>query len=210
MSAQSVRDTAYPAPDTASDALERMADIALEKGLDSLSMRDVAKRVGISLAALQYHFPTKDMLIRGLVRARLDDYQRRIRQVVGRADRPGALVALIAFAVERTLEDRTARLFAMLEARAQHDTATAEAMAEFQQSYIDTVEYLLRCERPNLGDAQTAMASALIVAMLEGLPNAWQPLAKLDMTIESLAEAMLDGALAAAYAAIGRISQDAR
>jgi Bacterial regulatory proteins, tetR family len=41
--------------------------LLIEQGLASFSMRSVASGIGMTLAALQYHFPTKDDLVRAMI-----------------------------------------------------------------------------------------------------------------------------------------------
>ena len=54
---------------TRRDELVRAAfDLIVETGLESLRTRDVAARVGINIATLHYHFPTKRDLIEGVAR----------------------------------------------------------------------------------------------------------------------------------------------
>src|SRR4051812_13274929 len=61
---------------------ERILDVALalfaEKGYDATSMREIAEQLGITKAALYYHFDSKA----DIVRAMLADTERRVTELV--------------------------------------------------------------------------------------------------------------------------------
>lgn len=158
-------------PDTAGRVITLMSDLALEKGLDALSMRDVAKQAGISLAALQYHFSSKDVLIAAFVDAMLEGYRKQISVIRSSSDQMTELRDLIVFAVSQTLDARTGSIFAMLEARSIHDELTALALDGFMRFYLQTVCDVLLRRNPHLPLRYAQLAATKIVAMIEGLPS---------------------------------------
>ncbi|WP_051812197.1 TetR/AcrR family transcriptional regulator [Kitasatospora sp. MBT63] len=56
-----------------SDTRARILDVALElfaaQGYEKTSLREIADRLGVTKAALYYHFKTKDDIVRGIVRS---------------------------------------------------------------------------------------------------------------------------------------------
>ncbi len=158
-------------PDTAGRVMSLMVEIALEKGLDALSMRDVAKRAGISLAALQYHYPSKDALIAAFVETVLDGYRKDIRELRGESDPAKALRDIILYAVDRTLDERVGDIFAMLEARARHDKATASALDSFMRSYLEIARDVLLRRHSDLTKGDATRAAVRLVATIEGLSS---------------------------------------
>src|SRR5258708_29305145 len=42
-------------------------ELLAERGFEGLRTRDIAAKVGVNIATLHYHFPTKEKLIRGVV-----------------------------------------------------------------------------------------------------------------------------------------------
>jgi AcrR family transcriptional regulator len=167
-----------------------MAEIALEKGLDALSMRDVAKRVGISLAALQYHFPSKDALIAAFVDAMLDEYRKEVGAIRSASDQASELRNLVVFAARQTLDDRTGDVFAMLEARAIHDPSTARALDSFMRSYLETVCDVLRRRHHHLALKDAQLAATKIVAMIEGLSSVRSAAQGMGLSGEDLCDAV--------------------
>ncbi len=177
-------------PDTAGRVMTLMAEIALEKGLDALSMRDVAKRVGISLAALQYHFSSKDALIAAFVDAMLDEYRKEVGAIRSASDQVSELRNLVVFAARQTLDDRTGDIFAMLEARAIHDPSTARALDGFMRSYLETVCDVMRRRNPHLALKDAQLAATKIVAMIEGLSSVRSAAHAIGLGREELCEAV--------------------
>jgi AcrR family transcriptional regulator len=158
-------------PDTAGRVMSLMADLALEKGLDALSMRDVAKRAGISLAALQYHYPSKDALIAAFVTTTLDRYRTEIDAIRAASDTASELRNIVLYAIDQTLDDRTGHIFAMLEARSRHDVKTALAIEGFMQLYIEAMRDAIVRRQPKLTQRAAERAAMRVVAMIEGLAS---------------------------------------
>lgn len=177
-------------PNTAWRVMTLMSEIALEKGLDALSMRDVAKRAGISLAALQYHFPSKDALITAFVDAMLNGYRNEISVIRSTSDQEEELRNTMVFAVSQTLDVRTVAIFAMLEARAIHDKSTAQALDGFMRFYLGTVCDVLLRRHPHLPLKDAQLAAARIVAMIEGLSSVRAAAQAMGLTEKDLCEAV--------------------
>ncbi|WP_395822199.1 TetR/AcrR family transcriptional regulator [Devosia sp.] len=177
-------------PDTAGRVMTLMSEVALEKGLDALSMRDVAKRAGISLAALQYHFPSKDVLIAAFVDAMLNGYRKEINVIRSASDQDEELRNTIIFAVSQTLDVQTGSIFAMLEVRAIHDKSTAQALDGFMRFYLGTVCDVLLRRHPDLPLKDAQLAAASIVAMIEGLSSVRAAAQAIGLTGEDLYRAV--------------------
>jgi AcrR family transcriptional regulator len=187
--------------DTAARIMSLMADLALEKGLDALSMRDVAKRVGISLASLQYHYPSKDALIAAFVDSVLGGFRADVAALRGAADPAEELRAVVTYAVARTLDERTGDIFAMLEARARHDAATAAALDAFMRVYLDTARDVLRHRHPDLAIDEATRAAVRLVAVIEGLSSVRSAAQAAGLGDEDLRKAVVSLAEAASTTA---------
>jgi len=57
-----------PPRDTRAEILDVAAELFTEKGYDATSLREIAERLGITKAALYYHFPSKDDILRALLK----------------------------------------------------------------------------------------------------------------------------------------------
>ncbi|RXF70799.1 TetR/AcrR family transcriptional regulator [Hansschlegelia zhihuaiae] len=77
-----------------------------ERGVDGVSVRDIAQRVGVTEGALYRHFPSKDGLARALFLSRYGRLAREIEAIrAERADFPGRLEALVRMFAEAFDED---------------------------------------------------------------------------------------------------------
>src|SRR3954447_26224150 len=59
--------TRAPTRDTRAEILAVAAELFTEKGYEGTSLREIADRLGITKAALYYHFRSKDDMLRALV-----------------------------------------------------------------------------------------------------------------------------------------------
>ena len=74
--------TASPAPGTTRDQILRAAlELFSTQGYDATSLRQIAERLGLTKAALYYHFPAKEHLVVELTRPFLEGFA----EVVGEA-----------------------------------------------------------------------------------------------------------------------------
>jgi AcrR family transcriptional regulator len=60
-------ETPAPVRDTRSEILDVAAELFTEKGYDATSLREISERLGITKAALYYHFRSKDDILRALL-----------------------------------------------------------------------------------------------------------------------------------------------
>ena len=76
---------------------ERLAaalfDVAAESGLEGASVREVAKRAGVSIGAVQHHFSTKDEMFAFALRTLVDKLLARLSEVERGGDPARALFA---------------------------------------------------------------------------------------------------------------------
>ena len=163
--------TTPPTAPTAQRALDCLEELALEKGLDDVSMRDVARSLGISLASLQYHYPNKAALLDAFVDEKIKVYRQTIFAILEQSPNGRRLASLVRFAAEEAMQPDRYRILSMIEGRASHDDAAKRAMSVFSQAYIDIVREAVTADFPDLHSTRAIVAASLIVAMLEGLPS---------------------------------------
>ncbi len=178
---------------------ERILEIALElfteQGYDKTSLREVAELVGVSKAALYYHFPSKESLLAALVE--------RVHALGGDGfdllpppDLARDPAALARFALERidmVLAQRP--IFILMErnrnaiaALARHDPEHSEVHRQLEErwtAYLNDAELPLRQRVRFTAALGAVMASA--VGSLRGLGAASPPTLRRE-----LAEAVMD------------------
>lgn len=95
-----------PKPKTRAQILETAGILFSQRGYFGVSMSQIAKEVGITKAALYYHFESKEELYRVLVARVTDQLASRLKDAVKKAKTPldkllGILEAYLIFALEQ-------------------------------------------------------------------------------------------------------------
>ncbi len=164
-------DQQRPRADTAVLALACLEELAIEKGLDDVSMRDVAKRLGISLAALQYHYASKAALLEAFVAHTITQYRARLAVIAAANTKTPRYSAAIRFMALETRRIGERGVLAMIQARAFHDPAAKLATQTFMQAYLSILSDMVAAEFPALSPEETDHAATLVCSLLEGLAS---------------------------------------
>ncbi|MEM8925195.1 MAG: TetR/AcrR family transcriptional regulator [Actinomycetota bacterium] len=140
------------------------------KGLDQVSMRDVAKQLGISLASLQYHYATKSALVSAVMSSTIDQHQRRLDEALEAAEGTDLIVEALHYVAEANAADADGGgMMAMIWARAAHDADAAAAVERFMAAYVEGMTDVIASASPGSTRAEALGAAALAIALLEGL-----------------------------------------
>lgn len=117
-----------PPNETQTRILEAAEELFMQHGFEGTSMRQLTAKAGVNLAAVNYHFGSKDALIEAVFRRRLDainaeriaELDRLEKNAQGRPLPPEAIVRAFLGASLRMVEDQKAggRNFARLIGRA--------------------------------------------------------------------------------------------
>jgi TetR/AcrR family transcriptional regulator, transcriptional repressor of bet genes len=166
---------------TVDDLTDALIRVVVARGLDAVSIREVAREAGVSIGAVQHYFATKDDLL-------LAAYTRAIDQVVARArDLPqepaayvrGLLRELLPLDAQREAELRVALAFT---ARSVHNPRLAELYEAGYAALVDAVAGVLGHQ-----------AATEAVAVADGL--AWHSLCAPDVLSPDAAAAALEAYL---------------
>lgn len=145
-----------------------MFDLVADRGLEAVTVREVAAAAGVSIGAVQHHFPTKDAMLASAFRHAVG----RIRQRLARRSRTGhaatdlhaALTELLPLDEERCREARVQLAFA---ARA----ATSAGLQAIQRPLLEQIraeiEAVLRVGAGD--DADTRDTAVALLALVDGL-----------------------------------------
>lgn len=154
--------------DTATRALDCLEDLALEKGLDALSMREVAARAGISLASLQYHFSNKAALLDVFVARTTGRLSDTIEKLLKSSAGPAKLPVFARYMLDETSDGREAALIAMIWARSLHNEGARGSLRDLMALYLEGVRDVVLADYPHLKKSDASVAATLIVSMIEG------------------------------------------
>jgi AcrR family transcriptional regulator len=143
--------------------VEALLRIAGTRGLDAVSLREVAQEASVSMGAVQHYFATKEEMLKYALKHWLAlsvhaGFSARVRDRLGSSTEPKAI--LLAVAAEYLPYDEASRFDARVAmaylARAAFDSQLAEALVPAIGSFVRTFAALL----PDPGQAQ-AFASLL-------------------------------------------------
>lgn len=128
------------------DAIARAARaLIVENGVEGLRTRDIAERVGINIATLHYHVPTKEALIELVAESLRHDF---VRQSL---DRPRAHLSarermeleFVDFREMALESPQTLQVFSELIERARRDARIAEAIVPMKHYWKEVLAGLL-------------------------------------------------------------------
>jgi AcrR family transcriptional regulator len=180
------------AGDTARLALQCLDDLARQKGLQDVSMRDVARALGVSLAALQYHYPSKAALFDAFVRHSVDTYQERIARIASESESPTRFINMLDFVARETLAVAQGGVLAMIEARAHHDEVSHQALQRFMRSYLEVMGRIVATEYPDLPPDEVMLCATLVCSQFEGLASTFEAACEAGANPTKLLEASVE------------------
>ncbi len=155
---------------TAIKALRCFEELALSKGLDQVSMRDVAKQLGISLASLQYHYATKSALVSAVMNSTIDQHQRRLDEALEAAEGTDRIMEALRYVAQVNANEADGGgMMDMIWARAAHDADAAAAVETFMAAYLERMTNVISSAAPGRTRTEELGAAALAIALLEGL-----------------------------------------
>ena len=105
--------TVKPQTETQTRILEAAEELFMQHGFEGASMRMLTAKAGVNLAAVNYHFGSKDALIEAVFRRRLDamntgriaELDRLEKEAAGKALTPDAIIRAFIGASLRMIED---------------------------------------------------------------------------------------------------------
>jgi len=181
--------------------LEAVIAIAAERGLEHVSVREVAAAAGVSIGTVQHYFPTKELMLAAAYGEVVD----RIRTRVGalrigadvRANIGSVLRELLPLDEQRRAETRVYLIFAAA-------AATTPALAEIQQSVLTELhgalaEAFAAAWGGSATPAQCRLAAHAAIALSDGLAlhamttRGWLAARQLTGAVDLVLGALLGG-----------------
>ncbi len=140
-------------------------EIIASKGYGKLTMRALARASGMKLGALQYHFRTREDMLRALA-AYIADAYRRSWEALNPNGEETSLQDLVRFIMDDPAGSALSgdEFFPQLWAMAQVEPAMAEKLDELYEVYLEKLEERLTA----LGSRAPAADALAIMSLLEG------------------------------------------
>ena len=147
--------------------IDTMIDLVSEGGFEALSVRTVATRTGVSIGAVQHHFPTKSQMLIGAMREVSRRETKRFEQATADKSPASRRRALLDMLLPSDSDDPAARVWLQLSARASVDAAVKEInSAMWGRLRSELAEAL----RPQIAQPEKAMLRATeLLALCDGL-----------------------------------------
>jgi AcrR family transcriptional regulator len=145
------------------------AALLMEKGYDSLTMRDVAARAGIRVGNLHYYFPARKELFLAVFEKESSSYAKSVSEAVNAASSSLTRLTAIVETGFSVLNKPEVKLWRVLLAVAQHDSDAAEIFERENRIYHAVTALELKRIAPELSDQRANHLARLIWALLDGL-----------------------------------------
>jgi AcrR family transcriptional regulator len=145
--------------------LQAAIDIIAGQGYGALTMRALARASGIKLGALQYHFKTRDDMLRALVGYIAEEYQKSLESVAIDSDSL-EITDVINFILDDAVDNalQADRLWPQLWAMGQVEPLVTDLIDEIYDKYLLIIQSLLET-----AGSESPRAEALcLMSMIEG------------------------------------------
>ncbi|MGY1747237.1 TetR/AcrR family transcriptional regulator [Blastococcus sp. SYSU D00695] len=113
--------------------LDAALELFLEHGFEGTSLQDIADRLGVTKAAVYYHFRTKDDLLLALVQPLFDDLMTLVDEAEARPATPRSRTVEVARYVEVLLRHRRVAVYLTRDATAMTRSAVLEQATAVQE-----------------------------------------------------------------------------
>ena len=153
--------------DTRQRILDTALDLFIEQGYDKTSLREIAERVGVTKAALYYHFSSKEEIVRTLVQPIFEHIGPMAEALKSRPDLKTwgeGLEAIIAWVLPQR------RLFELLEKNrgTLQDLAHESFDPETHQEFHEAIQAFFADETTPVADRMRMAASLGVIAGVLG------------------------------------------
>lgn len=184
-----------PGRETAARLVEAAYELLETENLDRFSMRSVAQRAGVSLANLQYYFPTRADLARALFFYIGAHYEAAYAECTAAAPESPLerLRAILRFNMQDITTRPTRRFFLQFWALVgSMDDFSGKYLGDLYAIDIEQLSEHIRPLQPNAAPEVIARRATLIAAMTEGLTVVLGEVREGDPGYEALGDSAID------------------
>ena len=142
--------------------------VLLSRGYAHLSLRDIAKMLGVSVGNLQYYFPAKDDLVEAVIQQEIDEDLALLDDVEWkRSDRRTHIRRAVGKLMERLTGD-AGRLYATAAYLALHNARYQRLQTAIYDQVLPYVEAIIARMAPSSLPRRRAQQARIIIAMFDG------------------------------------------
>lgn len=156
--------------DRVAEILHAARQTLINDGYAEFSLRKIASRIGIRLASLQYHFRTKEELLRALLAETSARYEERLVPILANPQLTprSRFLKAIDWLVAYNRQEDNARFFSQLWALATHDAYAAAIVDEMYTGYRHVLAELIQALNPSLKPEVREQRAGLLAGMIDG------------------------------------------
>ncbi|ARN73112.1 TetR/AcrR family transcriptional regulator [Oceanicoccus sagamiensis] len=145
--------------------LQAAIEIIAGQGYGSLTMRALARASDLKLGALQYHYKTRDDMLRALVGYIADEYRQSFELVAGEVDTPN-VDDIVQFILDDSIDSalQSDKLWPQLWAMAEVEPLVADLVGEIYEEYLQIIERLFEA----VGSKSPRAEALFILSLVEG------------------------------------------
>jgi AcrR family transcriptional regulator len=150
--------------------IEVAKKLIIDEGVSAVTMRRVARELGISPGNLHYHFPNYGLMLAAIVDAVLAPYLTRFEalKAESQGDPVTALTAVIEYVLDDLGNKETTMFFPELWVLANRDDKAEQQMRKLYDIYMAVLIGLINNIRPDLSKKRTKEIALFICALVEG------------------------------------------
>lgn len=151
--------------------LDAVVGLLATGGYEGISIRRVAAAAGVSIGAVQHHFPTKDALLSAAMDRLSQRFEERLAARVPADASPATALRAVAHELLGAEPDQrpASVVWLVRAARAAVDEATAAAHRAEWQQVEDLLAHLIGAARADLAPGRVRDEATLLLAVLDGL-----------------------------------------
>lgn len=157
--------------ETREQILTSALHLLVEEGYSALTMRRIAAACGLRVGNLNYHFATREELIRALLDALIRAYEIEFEAIQGFSEEPPEirLAELCGLILEDIRTKKTTHVFPELWALGNHEPFVLERVQELYSRTRRSLLEIIREMRPDLDPQALEDLALFISASMEGL-----------------------------------------
>jgi AcrR family transcriptional regulator len=145
-------------------------EIIAVEGYPGFSMRNIARRLDVRLAAIQHYFPTKRDLLRAAMETVVDNYTQEMEELRLRDDlTPDSRLARMAeIMISASLNPTYSGFFVAFWALAAHDDDAADLLNALHERGVRRLVAMITLIMPDLSEEDCVHRAITILSMLRG------------------------------------------
>lgn len=173
--------------------------LALE-GYTRFTLRNIAKRVGLRLAAVQHYYPTKKDMLRAAIKGSIKQWDEPVSRLMllPRRSARSRLQAVIKLHLGSCLDDLTGGFFVALWALAAQDPDALDLLNDTYRTAVERFTRLIMEANPGLVSGEATLRAIQILSLLEGTTITAGPRKQYAAAIRQLEKRLVETALAIA------------